>query len=187
MVRNDRGALLHGLLFSSAADRGTALVSGGNTMSREQVLYYYRFLLGRGFRVLAFSFQGFDDNEGGADSARGRHGSPSDERVEPISFCTAVTASPGSAERGFGKHLCRPSTGSPEVTWQALFAPPSPRCLRRRVTSAASGQRCPCGEGQPRLAGVSLGPVQAAFGLKPFENQQVSLAWVLGSNPLGTI
>jgi hypothetical protein len=67
MVRNDRGALLHGLLFSSATDRGTALVSGGNTMPREQVLYYYRFLLGRGFRVLAFSFQGFDDNEGGAD------------------------------------------------------------------------------------------------------------------------
>ena len=67
MVRNDRGALLHGLLFSSATDRGTALVSGGNTMSRLQVLYYYRFLLGRGFRVLAFSFQGFDDNEGDAD------------------------------------------------------------------------------------------------------------------------
>lgn len=63
-VKNDSGYELHGLLFEAEGDSGTVMVSGGNAMSRGHTLAYYRFLLGHGFRVLVFSFQGYDDNEG---------------------------------------------------------------------------------------------------------------------------
>ena len=69
IVKNESGSLIHGLLFASGQDVGTVMVSGGNAMSREQTLYYYRFLLGEGFRVLVFSFQGINGNDGKADLA----------------------------------------------------------------------------------------------------------------------
>jgi len=65
-IRNDHGNVLEGLLIAQDKDRGTVIVSGGNATSRERTLYYFRFLLGNGFRVLVFSFQGFDENEGKA-------------------------------------------------------------------------------------------------------------------------
>jgi hypothetical protein len=64
VVKNDSGHELRGLLFESEGDAGTVIVSGGNAMSRTHTLEYHRFLLGHGFRVLVFSFQGYDDNEG---------------------------------------------------------------------------------------------------------------------------
>ncbi len=67
MVKNDAGYELHGLLFETEGDSGTVMVSGGNAMSRSHTLEYYRFLLGHGFRVLVFSFQGYDENEGRSD------------------------------------------------------------------------------------------------------------------------
>jgi len=65
-VRNERGNMLEGLLLAQEGDYGTVIVSDGNATSRERTLYYFRFLLGNGFRVLVFSFQGFDANEGKA-------------------------------------------------------------------------------------------------------------------------
>lgn len=67
VVKNDSGQELHGLLFESAGDFGTVMVSGGNAMSRAHTLEYYRSLLGHGFRLLVFSFQGYDENEGQAE------------------------------------------------------------------------------------------------------------------------
>ncbi|SDX99310.1 alpha/beta hydrolase [Nitrosomonas sp. Nm33] len=64
MVKNDSGYELHGLLFKAEGDSGTVMVSGGNAMARSHALEYYKFLLGHGFRVLVFSFQGYDENEG---------------------------------------------------------------------------------------------------------------------------
>ncbi|WP_074903011.1 alpha/beta hydrolase [Nitrosomonas communis] len=66
-VRNDSGYELHGLLFEAEGDSGTVMVSGGNAMPRSHTLEYYRFLLGHGFRVLVFSFQGYDENQGRSD------------------------------------------------------------------------------------------------------------------------
>jgi hypothetical protein len=58
---------LTGWLFSRPGDRGTVLVAGGNGMGIAHTYTYNRFLLGHGFRVLVFSYQGFDGNEGEAD------------------------------------------------------------------------------------------------------------------------
>jgi hypothetical protein len=58
---------LTGWLFSRPGDRGTVLVAGGNGMGIAHTYSYNRFLLGHGFRVLVFSYQGFDGNEGEAD------------------------------------------------------------------------------------------------------------------------
>ena len=60
---------LTGWLFSRPGDRGTVLVAGGNGMGIAHTYTYNRFLLGHGFRVLVFSYQGFDGNEGKADIA----------------------------------------------------------------------------------------------------------------------
>ena len=65
-VRNEWGNILEGLLLAQEGDYGTVIVSNGNATSMERTLYYFRFLLGNGFRVLVFSFQGFDANEGKA-------------------------------------------------------------------------------------------------------------------------
>jgi hypothetical protein len=60
---------LTGWLFATPGDRGTVLVAGGNGMGIAHTYTYNRFLLGHGFRVLVFSYQGFDGNEGTADVA----------------------------------------------------------------------------------------------------------------------
>jgi pimeloyl-ACP methyl ester carboxylesterase len=66
-VTNAGGYALHGLLSYNEGDRGVLLVSPGNAESREGARWYTSFLRGQGFRVLVFSFQGFDDNHGPAD------------------------------------------------------------------------------------------------------------------------
>ncbi len=66
-VRNAMGHKLVGWLFAAPGDRGTVLVAGGNGMGIAHTYDYNRFLLGNQFRVLVFSYQGFDDNEGEAD------------------------------------------------------------------------------------------------------------------------
>jgi hypothetical protein len=67
VVRNGAQHKLVGWLFASPGDHGTVLVAGGNGMGIAHTYTYNRFLLGHGFRVLVFSYQGFDDNEGKAD------------------------------------------------------------------------------------------------------------------------
>lgn len=66
-VANAAHNKLTGWLFSRPGDRGTVLVAGGNGMGIAHTYTYNRFLLGHGFRVLVFSYQGFDGNEGKAD------------------------------------------------------------------------------------------------------------------------
>ena len=66
VVENDDGFELGGLLVAVPGDHGTVMVSGGNAMGRHQTYHYTKFLHGHGFRVLVFSFQGYDDNGGGA-------------------------------------------------------------------------------------------------------------------------
>jgi hypothetical protein len=69
VVTNAAERRLVGWLFAQAGDRGTVLVAGGNGMGIAHTYAYNRFLIGHGFRVLVFSYQGFDDNEGKADIA----------------------------------------------------------------------------------------------------------------------
>ena len=69
VVRNTNGHKLTGWLFAAPGDRGTVLVAGGNGMGIAHTYAYNRFLLGRHFRVLVFSYEGFDQNEGKADLA----------------------------------------------------------------------------------------------------------------------
>jgi hypothetical protein len=69
VVANADGRRLVGWLFAAPGDRGTVLVAGGNGMGIAHTYAYNRFLLGHGFRVLVFSYQGFDGNEGEADIA----------------------------------------------------------------------------------------------------------------------
>lgn len=69
VVTNAAHRRLVGWLFARPGDRGTVLVAGGNGMGIAHTYSYNRFLLGHGFRVLVFSYQGFDDNEGEADIA----------------------------------------------------------------------------------------------------------------------
>lgn len=66
-VANKQGNKLVGWLFAREGDRGTVLVAGGNGMGIAHTYTYNRFLLRHGFRVLVFSYQGFDQNEGVAD------------------------------------------------------------------------------------------------------------------------
>ena len=66
-VTNHAHNKLTGWLFAHPGDRGTVLVAGGNGMGIAHTYSYNRFLLGHGFRVLVFSYQGFDGNEGEAD------------------------------------------------------------------------------------------------------------------------
>lgn len=67
-VVNREHHTLHGRLAYNEGDRGVLLISPGNAESREQARWYTDFLRGQGFRLLVFSFQGFDDNkEGPAD------------------------------------------------------------------------------------------------------------------------
>lgn len=66
-VMNKQRNKLVGWLFARDGDRGTVLVAGGNGMGIAHTYTYNRFLLRHGFRVLVFSYQGFDQNEGEAD------------------------------------------------------------------------------------------------------------------------
>lgn len=66
-ITNDGGKEIGGLLTSVAGDYGTVMVSGGNAMGMGQTHRYASFLHLHGFRVLAFSFQGYDSNGGDAD------------------------------------------------------------------------------------------------------------------------
>jgi hypothetical protein len=65
-VINESGRNLKGLLFSKPGDRGIVLVGGGNAMGLQHTAHYASFLLHKGFRVLVYSYQGFDENEGPA-------------------------------------------------------------------------------------------------------------------------
>jgi len=66
-VENRAGNKLVGWLFSARGDRGIVLAAGGNGTGTPHTYAYNRFLLHHGFRVLVFSYQGFDQNEGVAD------------------------------------------------------------------------------------------------------------------------
>jgi uncharacterized protein len=68
-VTNAQGNRLTGWLFDQPGDYGTLLVAGGNAQSISSTYSVSRYLIGNGFRVLDFSYQGFGDNEGHADLA----------------------------------------------------------------------------------------------------------------------
>lgn len=68
-VTNAQGNRLTGWLFDQPGDYGTLLVAGGNAQSISSTYSTSRYLIGNGFRVLDFSYQGFGDNEGHADLA----------------------------------------------------------------------------------------------------------------------
>jgi alpha-beta hydrolase superfamily lysophospholipase len=65
-VENSLGQRVRGWLFESPRDRGLALVANGNGTALPHAFDYNRFLIGRGARVLVFSYQGYDDNPGEA-------------------------------------------------------------------------------------------------------------------------
>lgn len=66
-VTNAQGNRLEGWLFASAKDRGTVLVAGGNAQNTSSIFGDCRYLIDNGFRVLIFTYQGFDQNTGRAD------------------------------------------------------------------------------------------------------------------------
>jgi len=63
-VTNGQGFKLVGWLFSNPSDRGTALIAGGNAQDISSTYSVSRYLIGNGFRILNFTYQGFDTNEG---------------------------------------------------------------------------------------------------------------------------
>lgn len=102
-VINQTGRRLKGLLFSKTGDQGIVLVGGGNAMGLEHTAHYASFLLGHGFRVLVYSYQGYDDNAGPAsiDSlvpdamafyAYAKHNFPNDNVVLFGTSISAVTS-----------------------------------------------------------------------------------------------
>jgi dienelactone hydrolase len=66
-VTNPQGNRLHGWLFADPGDRGTVLVAGGNAQNISSIYDDSHYLIGNGFRVLVFTYQGFDQNQGRAD------------------------------------------------------------------------------------------------------------------------
>lgn len=66
-LENTRGAELSAFLSAADGDYGTVMVSGGNAMGKGQTYRYTSFLRGQGFRVMTFSFEGYDSNTGEAD------------------------------------------------------------------------------------------------------------------------
>ena len=64
---NANGISLKGWLFAKSGDHGTALVLGGNAMNVDATYNQSRYLIGHGFRVLIFTWQGFDSNGGAAE------------------------------------------------------------------------------------------------------------------------
>ena len=63
-LANPAGAGIGAVVFAGPDDYGTLMVSGGNAMGRYDTASYTRFAQSHGFRVVAFSFQGYDDNGG---------------------------------------------------------------------------------------------------------------------------
>lgn len=63
-VTNESGQKLTGLLFENSNDQGIVLVGGGSGMGIEHTAHYSSFLHNQGFRVLVYSYQGFDKNDG---------------------------------------------------------------------------------------------------------------------------
>jgi hypothetical protein len=57
-VINAQSNKLHGWLFASPGDHGTALIAGGNAQSISSTYSVSRYLINNGFRVLIFSYQG---------------------------------------------------------------------------------------------------------------------------------
>ncbi|HKN00418.1 MAG TPA: hypothetical protein VJX23_07865 [Candidatus Binataceae bacterium] len=68
-VTNAGGYKLIGWIFANAGDHGTLLVAGGNAQNLSSTYSVSRYLIGNGFRVLIFTYQGFDQNGGPADLA----------------------------------------------------------------------------------------------------------------------
>ena len=66
-VPNANKVSLKGWLFSHPGDHGTALILGGNAMNISATYGQSRYLIGDGFRVLIFTWQGFDSNGGNAE------------------------------------------------------------------------------------------------------------------------
>ena len=66
-VFNASRVSLKGWLFAKPGDRGTALILGGNAMNISATYAQSRYLIGNGFRVLIFTWQGFDGNGGQAE------------------------------------------------------------------------------------------------------------------------
>src|SRR5437867_1337874 len=67
-VTSATGHRLTGWLFSSETNRGIVLVGDGNATGMAHTYEYNRFLLNQGFNVLILSYQGFDTNDGPADT-----------------------------------------------------------------------------------------------------------------------
>src|SRR5260370_416413 len=63
-VVNAQGYRLVGWLFASPGDRGTVLIAGGNAQNLSSTYVTSRYLINHGFRVLIFTYQGFDQNGG---------------------------------------------------------------------------------------------------------------------------
>jgi predicted alpha/beta hydrolase len=66
-VINAQGYRLTGWLFDKSGDYGTVLVAGGNAQNISSTYSVSRYLINNGFRVLIFTYQGFDNNQGHAD------------------------------------------------------------------------------------------------------------------------
>jgi hypothetical protein len=66
-VANTEGNRLVGWLFASRGERGTVLVAGGNAQNISSTYATSQYLVGNGFRVLIFTYQGFDQNGGHAE------------------------------------------------------------------------------------------------------------------------
>jgi len=66
-VTNSQGYQLTGWLFENPGDRGTVLIAGGNAQNISSTYSVSRYLIGNGFRVLVFSYQGFGNNGGHAE------------------------------------------------------------------------------------------------------------------------
>jgi len=66
-VSNANRVSLKGWLFAKPGDRGTALILGGNAMNISATYAQSKYLIGHGFRVLIFTWQGFDSNGGEAE------------------------------------------------------------------------------------------------------------------------
>jgi hypothetical protein len=58
-VINANRVSLKGWLFAKPGDRGTALILGGNAMNISATYAQSKYLIGHGFRVLIFTWQGF--------------------------------------------------------------------------------------------------------------------------------
>jgi hypothetical protein len=66
-VTNANRVNLKGWLFAKPGNHGTALILGGNAMNISATYAQSKYLIGHGFRVLIFTWQGFDSNGGEAE------------------------------------------------------------------------------------------------------------------------